>query len=122
MSPTLESLDDGLRPTHDMIVVGAGHNGLVAANYLANEGMDVLVVEASDEIGGMTMTAPMIAEAPHHLINHCAVDPILWGAGPPARDLALEDHGLTWVKVDPAFVYLHPDGASIAFWRDPRNG
>ena len=106
--------------SHDMIVVGAGHNGLVAANYLANVGLDVLVVEASDEIGGMTMTAPMIAEAPHHLINHCAVDPILWGAGPPARDLALEDHGLNWVKVDPAFVYLHPDGASIAFWRDPR--
>jgi phytoene dehydrogenase-like protein len=78
------------------------------------------VVEASDGIGGMTMTAPMIAEAPHHLINHCAVDPILWGAGPPARDLALEDHGLRWVKVDPAFVYLHPDGASIAFWRDPK--
>jgi phytoene dehydrogenase-like protein len=102
-----------------MIVVGAGHNGLVAANYLANEGLDVLVVEVSDEIGGMTMTAPMIADAPHHLINHCAVDPILWGAGPPARDLALEDHGLSWVKVDPAFVYLHPDGASIAFWRDP---
>jgi phytoene dehydrogenase-like protein len=110
----------GSRDSHDMIVVGAGHNGLVAANYLANEGLEVLVVEASDEIGGMTMTAPMIAQAPRHLINHCAVDPILWGAGPPARDLALEDHGLKWVKVDPAFVYLHPDGASIAFWRDPR--
>jgi phytoene dehydrogenase-like protein len=119
MSPTIGRLDDGSRHSHDMIVVGAGHNGLVAANYLANEGLDVLVVEASDEIGGMTMTAPMIAEAPHHLINHCAVDPILWGAGPPARDLALEDHGLSWVTVDPAFVYLHPDGASIAFWRDP---
>jgi phytoene dehydrogenase-like protein len=103
-----------------MIVVGAGHNGLVAANYLANEGLDVLVVEASDEIGGMTMTAPMIAEAPQHLINHCAVDPILWGAGPPGRELGLEDHGLSWTKVDPAFVYLHPDGASIAFWRDAK--
>jgi phytoene dehydrogenase-like protein len=108
------------RASHDMIVVGAGHNGLVAANYLANAGLDVLVVEASDDIGGMTMTAPMIAEAPQHLINHCAVDPILWGAGPPARDLALKDHGLNWVTVDPAFVYLHPDGASIAFWRDPK--
>ncbi len=120
MSGTPSSAAAGPRASHDMIVVGAGHNGLVAANYLANEGLDVLVVEASDEIGGMTMTAPMIAEAPHHLINHCAVDPILWGAGPPARDLALEDHGLNWVTVDPAFVYLHPDGASIAFWRDPK--
>jgi phytoene dehydrogenase-like protein len=66
------------------------------------------------------MTAPMIAEAPNHLINHCAVDPILWSSGPPARDFALADHGLNWIKVDPAFVYLHPDGASIAFWRDPK--
>ena len=100
MRPALASLDGGSRPSHDMIVVGAGHNGLVAANYLANEGLDVLVVEASDDIGGMTMTAPMIAEAPHHLINHCAVDPILWSAGPPARDLVLEDYGLNWVKVE----------------------
>ncbi len=106
--------------SYDMIVVGAGHNGLVAANYLVNEGLKVLVVEASPNIGGMTMTAPMIAGAPHHLINHCAVDPILWGAGPPARDFALEEHGLSWVAVDPAFVYLHPDGASLAFWRDPK--
>jgi phytoene dehydrogenase-like protein len=120
MSSKFNPVEPVADESHDMIVVGAGHNGLVAANYLANAGLDVLVVEASDAIGGMTMTAPMIAEAPHHLINHCAVDPILWVAGPPARDLALEEHGLNWVKVDPAFVYLHPDGASIAFWRDPK--
>jgi phytoene dehydrogenase-like protein len=104
---------------HDMIVIGAGHNGLVAANYLADEGLDVLVVEASDTIGGMTSSAYAIPEAPQHLINHCAVDPIMWTPSPPARDFHLDQHGLRLARLDPAFAYLHPDGASIAFWSDP---
>jgi phytoene dehydrogenase-like protein len=104
---------------HDMIVVGAGHNGLVAANYLAGAGLDVLVVEAGDTIGGMTRSTYAIPEAPQHLINHCAVDPIMWTPSPPARDFHLDQHGLRLVRLDPAFAYLHPDGASIAFWNDP---
>src|SRR5439155_1182143 len=47
----------------DVIVAGAGHNGLVAAAYLAKAGFDVLVVEASPTIGGMTSTNPMAPEA-----------------------------------------------------------
>ena len=38
--------------THDAVVIGAGHNGLVAANVLADEGWSVLVCEADDEAGG----------------------------------------------------------------------
>jgi ribulose 1,5-bisphosphate synthetase/thiazole synthase len=41
----------------DVIVVGAGHNGLTAGAYLARDGMDVLVLEASEMVGGMTATA-----------------------------------------------------------------
>lgn len=104
----------------DVAVVGAGHNGLVAANYLADSGLDVVVLERRPAIGGMTRSDRPIAAAPGHLVNHCAVDPIFWPNGVPAQELGLEGFGLRWLRVDPAFVYLHPTGESIAFWKDPR--
>jgi phytoene dehydrogenase-like protein len=102
----------------DVAVIGAGHNGLVAANYLVDGGLDVIVLERRATIGGMTRSDYPIPAAPRHLINHCAVDPIFWSNSIPAGELALHEHGLRWVSVDPAFVYLHPDGSSIAFWKD----
>src|SRR5882724_6561383 len=42
------------RDKYDIIVIGAGHNGLVAATYLAKAGKHVLMVEANAEIGGAT--------------------------------------------------------------------
>jgi phytoene dehydrogenase-like protein len=104
---------------HDVVVIGAGHNGLVAANYLADAGHDVLVVEANDYAGGMTSSGCTIPEAPHHVVNHCALDPYFWDAYPPARELGLHRYGLRMIRVDPAYAYLHPDGASIAFWQNP---
>jgi len=41
---------------HDVIVIGAGHNGLVAACYMARAGLDVLVVERNDYIGGAAVS------------------------------------------------------------------
>jgi phytoene dehydrogenase-like protein len=42
--------------THDAIVVGAGHNGLTAASYMAKAGLDVLVLEKNDWIGGAAVS------------------------------------------------------------------
>jgi phytoene dehydrogenase-like protein len=107
------------RREYDAIVIGAGHNGLVAANYLIDAGLDTVVLERGAQIGGMTRSGYPIAEAPEHLINHCAIDPVFWPQSRPARELELHRFGLEFVQVDPGFVYLHPDGSSIAFWRDP---
>jgi phytoene dehydrogenase-like protein len=104
---------------YDAIVIGAGHNGLVAANYLIEAGLDTAVLERRDRVGGMTRSEHAIAQAPGHLINHCAIDPVFWSQSNAARELELHRFGLRFVEVDPGFVYLHPGGESIAFWRDP---
>jgi phytoene dehydrogenase-like protein len=102
----------------DAVIIGAGHNGLVAACYLAKAGLDVLVVEANDWIGGCTSTSAIIPEAPQHMINPCAVDICLIRASTIIRDLQLQRYGYREVEVDPAYVAPLPDGSSLAFWRD----
>src|SRR5207245_2120201 len=56
----------------DAIVIGAGHNGLIAAAYLQKAGRKVLVLDASPTIGGMTSTYATIPGAPRHAVNEGA--------------------------------------------------
>jgi phytoene dehydrogenase-like protein len=104
----------------DVLAIGAGHNGLVAANYLVDAGLDVAVVEAGPSIGGFTSTGAVLPGAPRHLINSFSVDAFFWDAFPPSYQLGLEHYGLRRVEIDPGHVYLHPDGGSIGFWADAR--
>jgi len=106
--------------TPDVIVAGAGHNGLVAAAYLAKAGLDVLVVEASPTIGGMTSTNPMAPEAPDHMINEGSIQASLFRTTTIDKDLGLaRKYGLRQTVIDPVHVQLNPDGSSLALWRDP---
>lgn len=52
-----------MHATSDVVVVGAGHNGLVSAGYLARAGFDVAVLEAAPSVGGMTSTTNPLAGA-----------------------------------------------------------
>jgi phytoene dehydrogenase-like protein len=103
----------------DVVVIGAGHNGLVAACYLAMAGLAVTVCEASPNVGGMTASAALIPEAPNHLLNPCAVDLTFLRATQIESDLNLAASGFRHVEVDPPIVHLHDSGASLAIWRDP---
>jgi phytoene dehydrogenase-like protein len=102
----------------DVIVVGAGHNGLVAACYLARAGLQVLVVEANDHIGGCTTSEALVPSAPHHLLSACAADVITMRSSTVVGDLALTRYGYREVDIDPAYAALGADGSSLVFWRD----
>ena len=58
----------------DVVIVGAGHNGMAAAGYLSRAGKRVIVVERMAKVGGMTSSGYMIPEAPSHLVTPCAVE------------------------------------------------
>ena len=103
----------------DVVVIGAGHNGLICANYLARAGHRVAVVERAPTPGGMTASGPLIPEAPNHIIHPCAVDLTLMMLTPIVRELGLERRGLRFIEPAPSYAYLHPDGATLTFWRDP---
>lgn len=90
----------------DAVVVGGGHNGLVCAAYLARAGVDTLLVEARDEVGGCASTVSDLDAR----FNICSCDHTLVRAMPFMDDLDLEAHGLTYLEADPSTVYLDHDG------------
>lgn len=102
----------------DVIVVGAGHNGLVAACYLRRAGLDVTVLEASPTVGGMISTNPVIPGAPGHRINEGGIQASLFRASTIERDLGLAKYGFKQLIADPFHVHMDIEGPSLAFWRD----
>ncbi|HVE91373.1 MAG TPA: NAD(P)/FAD-dependent oxidoreductase [Actinomycetota bacterium] len=102
------------RQPPDAVVVGAGHNGLIAAAYLARAGVRVTVVERRDVIGGATVTEEL---APG--IRTSAASYAFGLLRPDIhRDLELERHGLVIRPKDPQMFVPLPDGRHFFVWRD----
>ena len=88
----------------DAVVVGAGPNGLVAANHLADAGWRVLVLEAQPEPGGAVRSGELTKPGFVH-DRFSAFYPLAL-ASPVLRSLRLEDHGLRWCFAP--LVVAHP--------------
>jgi phytoene dehydrogenase-like protein len=99
---------------YDAIVVGAGHNGLTTAGYLARAGMRVCVVERREVVGGACVTEEVW---PGHRVSRASY--VVSMLQPKVvRDLLLHDFGYEAIPLDPAFATVTPDGTPIFFWGD----
>jgi beta-carotene ketolase (CrtO type) len=96
---------------YDVVIIGAGHNGLVCAAYLLKEGYKVLLLEKRSVPGGAATTEEVLPEeAPGFKFNLCAIDHEFIHLGPVVEELELTKYGLEYLFCDPVVFCPHPDG------------
>jgi phytoene dehydrogenase-like protein len=97
----------------DVIIIGGGHNGLIAATFLAKAGLKTLVVERSDRIGGCIRTSEIAPGFRVPTLTHgVSIDPAI------LRALGLERHGVQILRSEADACAPMLDGRAIALWRD----
>ena len=98
-------------PTYDVVIIGAGHNGLVCAAYLLKAGYSVALLEKRAIPGGGATTEEAMPEsAPGFKFNLCAIDHEFIHLGPVVEELELNKYGLEYLYCDPVTFCPHPDG------------
>ena len=102
--------------TYDAVVVGGGHNGLVAGAYLARAGARTVVLEARHKTGGAAATDAPWEDAPEFKVTKLSY---VMSLMPPSiiRDLELERHGYRVFPLGP-YYQAWPDGRSISLYVD----
>ncbi|ORA22905.1 phytoene desaturase family protein [Mycobacterium aquaticum] len=105
----------GAGPDFDVIIVGGGHNGLVAGSYLAGSGLRVLLLERRETIGGLCATAELFPGVRGNLVANSAHN----FEAKVLSDLRLEQHGLKWTEsLRPSSFISFPDGRRVVSWPD----
>lgn len=97
----------------DVVVIGGGHNGLVAAAFLAKAGLKPLVLERADRVGGCAITTEIAPGFRCPTLSHrAAIDPGV------VRALALERHGLQILRPDAIVGAPAAGGRWLTLWAD----
>lgn len=94
----------------DAIVIGAGHNGLITAAYLAKHGLSTLLIEARSEVGGTASTEYFAGAR----VNICNCDHLTFRTTPISDELGLEGFGLRYVNIEPP--QINGDWTSGSLW------
>ncbi len=101
---------------YDGIVIGAGHNGLTTAAYLARAGLKIAVVERNHRIGGGCSTEERIL--PGHRLNLHANFYMGMGLSPLLRDLELHRYGFSYIEPPVQQAAAFRDGTCVVIHKD----
>src|SRR5215216_3249084 len=101
---------------YDAIIIGGGHNGLVAACYLAKSGLKTLVLERREVVGGGAVTEELHPGFRCSILDHAA-GPL---SAQVAADLNLSRFGLELITPEARVLALAPDGRSLCIYNDVR--
>ena len=100
---------------YDAIVIGAGHNGLVCAAYLARAGLRTVVLERREQVGGMIGNSQLLPGVQVPTLAHTAGRL----SAAVVRELGLAAHGLRFIRPVVAVFAPQPDGRALTLWSDP---
>ncbi len=100
--------------TYDIIIIGAGHNGLVTASYLADAGLKTLVLERRATVGGGSVTEEIHPGFLCSTLAHSA-GPFLPNV---YKDLDLKRHGLEFIQPSARLLAPNPEGPALCLWND----
>lgn len=108
----------GEQRSYDVVIVGAGHNGLVAAAYLARAGFEVLVAERDEEVGGAVASGE--ATLPGYVHDLYATNMNLFLGSPAFAELGeeLAAAGLSFASTDRPYASAFPDGRTLRVQQD----
>ncbi|MEV0459212.1 phytoene desaturase family protein [Catellatospora methionotrophica] len=106
-------------PVVDAVVIGAGPNGLVAANMLADAGWDVVLLEAAATPGGAVRSAEIAA--PGFQADLCSAFYPFAACSPVISGLRLTAYGLRWKRADAVLAHALPDGRAALMWGEPEH-
>jgi phytoene dehydrogenase-like protein len=92
---------------YDAVIVGGGHNGLITATYLAKAGLETLVVERRERVGGPLGSEEFVAD----LVGNLRRDVV--------AELGLGAHGFQAIEPDVVAFAPSADGPGLTLWKDP---